>query len=97
MYDELDALRRGHTDLEDPSRLSRAYEHDQIVELEYSDGVSIGVKHVFVGDPAPTELVDQTVDVSGRRPERNDAGPPQRWEGCRFSLIFAAFPVRSRR
>ena len=51
MNDELDALSGCDADLEDAAGGVGADEHDQVVEVEDSDRVSVGVEHVVIGDP----------------------------------------------
>jgi hypothetical protein len=49
--DELHAFSRRHSDLEQAPRLVGADQHDEIVEIEDSDWVAVGVEHVIVIDP----------------------------------------------
>jgi hypothetical protein len=49
--DEVDRLCVGDADLKEKGRLGWADEHGQVVEVEDSDRVSVGVKDVVVGDP----------------------------------------------
>jgi hypothetical protein len=50
--DEIDAFSFGHADLEGLPGLVRADEHDEVIEIECSDWVPVGVGHVGVADPA---------------------------------------------
>lgn len=52
--DEVDRLRAGDADLHKTRRLVRADEHGEIVEVEHSDRVSLGVQDVVVDDPVET-------------------------------------------
>ena len=53
MNDEVDALRVCDTDLEQSGRLVGSDKHGEVVEVENSNWVSVGVKHVVVEDPVP--------------------------------------------
>jgi len=50
MNNELDPLGLGHTDLKEPGGSVGTDEHGESVEVEHSDRVAVGVKHVVVGD-----------------------------------------------
>ena len=51
MNDEFDPFSGGDADLEHSSRFVSSDQHDEIVELEHSDRISLGVQHVVIGDP----------------------------------------------
>jgi hypothetical protein len=51
MDDELDSVTNSYPNLEQPTTEAGADQHRQAVEVEDSDGVSVGVEHVFVWDP----------------------------------------------
>jgi hypothetical protein len=48
---ELDPLGLGHTDLQQAGGGVGADEHGEVVEVEHSDRVAVGVEHVVVCDP----------------------------------------------
>jgi hypothetical protein len=50
--DELDAFGLGYAYLEELPGPVRADEHDEVIEIECSDRVPVGVGHVGVADPA---------------------------------------------
>jgi hypothetical protein len=56
MNDELDAIGCGNTNLQDECCVVWADQHDEVIELEYSDWVAVGVEHVVVVDPMFTAL-----------------------------------------
>ena len=51
MNDELDTLSGCDTDFEHPPGTVGADEHVEIVEVEHSNRVSVGVEHVGICDP----------------------------------------------
>ena len=51
MNDELDTLGGCHADFERSAVFVGTDEHDEVVEVEDSDGVAVSVEHVVVGDP----------------------------------------------
>ena len=48
MDDEVDSVRATDADLEELARLAGADEHDEVVELQDSRGVAVGVEDVLV-------------------------------------------------
>ncbi len=51
MNDELDTLTDNDTDLEQRRVDSSADQHGEIIDLEHSDGIAVGMEHVVIGDP----------------------------------------------
>lgn len=51
MRNELHAFTGDHAYLEEPSGFVGSDQHDEVVQLEDSDGVAIGVEHVSITDP----------------------------------------------
>lgn len=51
MHDELDSVAHRDTDLEHSAAVIGTDQHRQTVEVEDSDGVSVGVEHVVISDP----------------------------------------------
>ena len=51
MNDEFDTLGGCHAKFESSAAFVGAYEHDEVVKVEDSDGVAVSVEHVVVGDP----------------------------------------------
>jgi len=51
MNDELNAFSRGDANFEHAAGGVSADEHVEVVEIEHSDRVSVGVQHVVIGDP----------------------------------------------
>jgi hypothetical protein len=58
--DELDTLGGCHADFERSAVLVGTDEHDEVVEVEDSDGVAVGVELVVVGDPCLRALARMT-------------------------------------
>ncbi len=53
MDDELDTFGCGNSDLEESPDCVGSHEHDEIIEVEHTDWVSVGVQHVVVEDTVP--------------------------------------------
>ena len=51
MNDEFETLGGCHAKFENSASFVGAYEHDEVVKVEDSDGVAVSVEHVVVGDP----------------------------------------------
>lgn len=51
MDDEFDAVSSCHSDFEKSSCFISTDEHDEVIMVEYSDGVAVGVQHLMVGNP----------------------------------------------
>jgi hypothetical protein len=49
--DEVDSFGCGDSDLEQASGFVGSDQHDEVVEIEDSDWVAVGVEHVIVKDP----------------------------------------------
>ena len=50
MDDELNAVSSCHSDFEQSSSFISTDEHDEVIMLEYSDGVAAGGQHLMVGN-----------------------------------------------
>jgi len=51
VHDELDSVAHRYPDFEHPAAVVSADQHRHAVEVEDSDGFSVGVEHVVVWDP----------------------------------------------
>ena len=51
MNDELDAISSCHSDFQKSCSLVSANEHCEVILLEYSNGVAIGMQHLMVINP----------------------------------------------
>jgi len=60
MDDALDAFGGANTDFKHSSRFVCSDQHDEVVQLEYSDRTSLSVEHVVVWDPCLRALATIT-------------------------------------
>jgi len=72
--DELDFFCLGDTDFEHASIDSSADEHDEVVEIEHSDRVAVGVEHVIVCSPCLRVLSEITGSTSINSPDGRSLG-----------------------
>ena len=62
MNDEVDAFGGGNTDLQQDCLAIRTDQHRQVVELEHTGRVAVGVEHVFISDPVlPSTCQDHRI------------------------------------